>query len=205
MKKALRKNFYMEIRHSLGRFLSIFFIVAIGCAFFSGIRASEPDMRYSGDAYFDEKNLMDIQVMSTMGLTEDDLDAIRAVDGVLDAEGSYATDVLCTIRGNQVAVHVMALQDKMNQVQLEDGRLPEKENECVIDADYLDGKNLKIGDKITLSSGTSDSWKIHSRQIHLPLLVRSAVRSILHFTEAVQQSEMVVSVPFFAFRRKHFH
>lgn len=78
MKKALRKNFYMEIRHSLGRFLSIFFIVAIGCAFFSGIRASEPDMRYSGDAYFDEKNLMDIQVMSTMGLTEDDLDAIRA-------------------------------------------------------------------------------------------------------------------------------
>ena len=58
MKKALRKNFYMEIRHSLGRFLSIFFIVAIGCAFFSGIRASEPDMRYSGDAYFDEKNLM---------------------------------------------------------------------------------------------------------------------------------------------------
>lgn len=157
MKKALRKNFYMEIRHSLGRFLSIFFIVAIGCAFFSGIRASEPDMRYSGDAYFDEKNLMDIQVMSTMGLTKDDLDAIRAVDGVLDAEGSYATDVLCTIRGNQVAVHVMALQDKMNQVQLEDGRLPEKENECVIDADYLDGKNLKIGDKITLSSGTSDS------------------------------------------------
>lgn len=157
MKKALRKNFYMEIRHSLGRFLSIFFIVAIGCAFFSGIRASEPDMRYSGDTYFDEKNLMDIQVMSTMGLTEDDLDAIRAVDGVLDAEGSYATDVLCTIRGNQVAVHVMALQDKMNQVQLEDGRLPEKENECVIDADYLDGKNLKIGDKITLSSGTSDS------------------------------------------------
>ena len=82
MKKALRKNFYMEIRHSLGRFLSIFFIVAIGCAFFSGIRASEPDMRYSGDAYFDEKNLMDIQVMSTMGLTEDDLDAIRAVDGI---------------------------------------------------------------------------------------------------------------------------
>ena len=175
MKKALRKNFYMEIRHSLGRFLSIFFIVAIGCAFFSGIRASEPDMRYSGDAYFDEKNLMDIQVMSTMGLTEDDLDAIRAVDGVLDAEGSYATDVLCTIRGNQVAVHVMALQDKMNQAQLEDGRLPEKENECVIDADYL------------------------------PLLVRSAVRSILHFTEAVQQLEMEVSVPFFAFRRKHFH
>ena len=162
-------------------------------------------MRYSGDAYFDEKNLMDIQVKSTMGLTEDDLDAIRAVDGVLDAEGSYATDVLCTIRGNQVAVHVMALQDKMNQVQLEDGRLPEKENECVIDADYLDGKNLKIGDKITLSSGTSDSLEDTLKTDIFTIVVRSAVRSILHFTEAVQQSEMEVSVPFFAFRRKYFH
>ena len=61
MKKlALRKDFYMEIRKSLGRFLSIFFIVALGVSFFSGIRASEPDMRISGDAYFDEKNLMDI-------------------------------------------------------------------------------------------------------------------------------------------------
>ena len=56
--RALRKDFYMEIRRSLGRFLSIFFIVAIGCAFFSGIRASEPDMRYSGDAYFDNKNMI---------------------------------------------------------------------------------------------------------------------------------------------------
>ena len=109
-KKALHKDFWMEIRKNKARFISIFCIVALGVAFFSGIQAASPDMRYSGDAYFDEKNLMDIQVMSTMGLTEDDLDAIRAVDGVLDAEGSYATDVLCTIRGNQVAVHVMALQ-----------------------------------------------------------------------------------------------
>ena len=69
-KRALRKDFYMEIRKSLGRFLSIFFIVALGVSFFSGIRASEPDMRISGDAYFDEKNLMDIKVISTMGLTK---------------------------------------------------------------------------------------------------------------------------------------
>ena len=75
-KKALKKDFYMEIRKSLGRFLSIFFIVALGVSFFSGIRASEPDMRISGDAYFDEKNLMDIKVISTMGLTKDDLHAI---------------------------------------------------------------------------------------------------------------------------------
>ena len=63
----------------MGRFLSIFFIVAIGVAFFSGIRSSEPDMRLSGDAYFDEKNLMDLQIISTLGLTKDDVDAIRQV------------------------------------------------------------------------------------------------------------------------------
>ena len=85
-KRALRKDFYMEIRKSLGRFLSIFFIVALGVSFFSGIRASEPDMRISGDAYFDEKNLMDIKVISTMGLTKDDLHAIEGLSDVAKAE-----------------------------------------------------------------------------------------------------------------------
>ena len=89
-RKALRKDFYMEIRRSLGRFLSIFFIVAIGVAFFSGIRSAEPDMRVSGDAYFDEKNLMDIQVVSTLGLTEDDVHALEKVEGIEAVEGGYS-------------------------------------------------------------------------------------------------------------------
>ena len=80
-KKALKKDFYMEIRKSMGRYLSIFFFDAIGCAFFAGIRSSEPDMRYSGDAYFDRKNLMDLQVISTMGLTDEDVEAIVKLDG----------------------------------------------------------------------------------------------------------------------------
>ena len=155
-KKALRKDFYMEIRRSLGRFLSIFFIVAIGCAFFSGIRASEPDMRYSGDTYFDKKNMMDIQVISTLGLTDDDLQAIESVDGVEYAEGGYSVDVLCTEGDNQIAVHVMALMPTMNQVQLEEGRLPEAEDECALDVDYLNESSLEIGDEITFSSGSED-------------------------------------------------
>ena len=155
-KKALRKDFYMEIRRSLGRFLSIFFIVAIGCAFFSGIRASEPDMRYSGDEYFDNKNMMDIQVISTMGLSEEDLSAIKAVDGIEYAEGGYSSDVLCTDGANQVVVHVMSMLPTMNQVQLEDGRLPEAEDECALDVDYLAESNLEIGDTVTFSSGTED-------------------------------------------------
>lgn len=155
-KKALRKDFYMEIRRSLGRFLSIFFIVAIGCAFFSGIRSSEPDMRYSGDTYFDNADLMDIEVISTMGLTEDDVDAVRNVEGIGQAEGGYSVDVLCSEGDNQIAVHVMSMLPSMNQVQLEEGRLPEKENECAVDADYLAQSSLEIGDEITFSSGTDD-------------------------------------------------
>ena len=155
-KKALRKDFYMEIRRSLGRFMSIFFIVAIGCSFFSGIRTSEPDMRYSGDAYFDEKNMMDIEVISTLGLTDDDLQAIKDVDGVSAAEGSYSVDVLCSEGDNQIAVHVMSLMPTMNQVQLEEGRLPEAENECAVDVDYLNESSLEIGDEITFSSGSDD-------------------------------------------------
>src|SRR5699024_3559150 len=155
-RKALRKDFYREIRSSLGRFLSIFFIVAIGVAFFSGIRASEPDMRYSGDAYFDQKNLMDIEVISTLGLTDDDIEAIEAVEGIEKAEGGYSVDALCSEGENQIVVHVMSILPTMNQVQLEEGRLPESEDECAIDVDYLDESDLEIGDTITLTSGTDD-------------------------------------------------
>ena len=93
--KATRKDFYMEIRKSLGRFLSILFIVALGVAFFSGIRASEPSMRITGDRYFDQEELMDIQALSTFGITDDDIDAIEAVEGVERVEGAYSADMLC--------------------------------------------------------------------------------------------------------------
>ena len=110
-KRAIRKDCYMEIRKSKGRFLSIFFIVAMGVAFFSGIRASEPDMRYSGDAYFDRKQLMDIQVMGTLGLSEENIEAIRQVKGVEKAEPGYSADVLVESKGNQKVLHVSSILD----------------------------------------------------------------------------------------------
>ena len=113
-------------------------------------------MRYSGDAYFDRKNMMDIEVISTLGLTEDDLDAIRNVDGVSVAEGGYSSDMLFTEGDNKVVVHVMSLLPSMNQVQLEEGELPEADDECALDVDYLKESSLEIGDKITLISGTDD-------------------------------------------------
>ena len=148
-KKALRKDFYMEIRKSFGRFLSIFFIVAIGTAFFSGIRAAEPDMRLSGDAYFDQSKLMDLQVVSTMGLTADDLQAIREIKGVEQAQPVYSMDALCDVDGSQKVVHIFSSQDGINELKVEKGRMPEKADECVADADFLASSGYQIGDKIT--------------------------------------------------------
>ena len=148
-KKALRKDFYMEIRKSFGRFLSIFFIVAIGTAFFSGIRAAEPDMRLSGDAYFDKSKLMDLQVISTMGLTADDLQAIREIKGVEQAQPVYSMDALCDVDGSQKVVHIFSSQDGINELKAEKGRMPEKADECVADADFLASSGYQIGDKIT--------------------------------------------------------
>lgn len=158
-KKALKKEFYMEIRRSLGRFLSIFFIVAIGVAFFSGIRASEPDMRYSGDRYFDNKNLMDIQVVSTLGLSDNDVKALRAIDGIEKVEPGYSVDALCARKDSQVAMHIMSILPSMNELTVEEGRLPKREDECVIDADFMAGSGYKIGDKIHFSSGTDQPIK----------------------------------------------
>ena len=73
MKKALHKDFWMEIRKTRARFISIFCIVSLVVAFFSGIQASSPDMRMSGDAYYTENRMMDLKVMGTLGLTEEDI------------------------------------------------------------------------------------------------------------------------------------
>lgn len=150
--KPTHKDFYMEIRKSPGRFLSILFIVALGVAFFSGIRASEPDMRLTGDTYFDESNLMDIKALSTYGVTQDDVDTILKIDGVEHAEGAYSADFMQVVDKKQKVLHVISLQDEMNQVKLSDGRMPQKAGECLADQDA----GYKVGDTIKLRSGTSD-------------------------------------------------
>lgn len=142
----------MEIRKSPGRFLSILFIVALGVAFFSGIRASEPDMRLSGDSYFDEAELMDIKAICTYGVTEEDVRAMEKADGIVRAEGAYSADYLYSEKDEQQVLHVMSLQEKMNRVTVSKGRFPEKTGECLAD----DNSEFKIGDKIELKSGTDD-------------------------------------------------
>ncbi len=153
-KNALRKDFFMEIRKSLGRFLSIFFIVALGVSLFVGISATEFDMIMSGDAYADDNKLMDIKVVSTYGLTEDDLDVIGRLPAIENVAGSYSTDVLCEVGDNMRVVHVMSHTEDMNLVTVAEGRLPERADECLVDRDFLAASEYEIGDTIELASGT---------------------------------------------------
>ena len=155
-KNMLRKDFFMEIRKSWGRFISIFLIVALGVAFYAGIRSSEPSMRISGDAYFDKEHLMDIKVMGTLGLTEEDVEAIEDVDGIELAEGSYSVDALCDTGDTEQVFHVMAMQEHFNDIQVSEGRLPEKEGECLLDEEFALSSGYGVGDIITLSSGSED-------------------------------------------------
>lgn len=146
----------MEIKKSWTRFLSIFLIVALGVAFFAGLRATDPDMRLTADAYFDNSGLLDIRVLGTWGLTEGEIDAIEAAEGVEEVEGVYSTHVVCDVEGNQLVVEVMSSTEKLNRITVSEGRMPENRNEVLVDSFFLSSSNYKLGDRITLSSGTEE-------------------------------------------------
>ena len=156
-KNILRKDFIIEIKKTMGRFVSIFFIVALGVAFYSGIRASEPSMRFTADQYFDDSKLMDLKVMGTMGLTKADIKAIGKVSGIEAVEGGYSKDVLCPVGDNEKVVHMLSMQKNFNQVSVVKGRLPEKAGECLVDEDFLSYTDLKVGDTVTFHSGDGEA------------------------------------------------
>ena len=122
---------------------------ALGVSFFSGVRASMPDMLSTTDGYLDDTGLFDLQAVSTMGLQEEDLEAVLDTEGVQEAELSYSSDLLCDSEGEQYVVHLMAQSD-MAQCQAEEGRLPEKADEIFLDTELAQALGCQIGDKITL-------------------------------------------------------
>ena len=148
--KALHKDFWMEIRKNKARFISIFLIVALGVAFFSGIQAASPDMRFSGDAYYDESRLMDLKVVGTLGLTEKDVEALKKIEGVESAEGAYGTDVICGEGEDQKVLHVESLNKSVNQIKVQKGKIPEKKGEIFLDREYALARGYEVGDSIKL-------------------------------------------------------
>lgn len=156
MKKALHKDNFMMVRKTLPRFLSIFFIVALGVAFFSGVRVTEPDMKLTADAQFDESRLMDLRVLGTMGITDQDIKAVKEISGVSVAEPSYSVDTICKLNDTEKVLKVMAATGRLNQIKVTEGRMPKTNSECLVDSYLMDHSDIKVGDTITVSSGTDD-------------------------------------------------
>ena len=162
MPSSYLKDIFREIKISLGRFLSILCIVAIGVAFFAGIKASAPDMKNSADTYFDKYNVQDIQIYSTLGLTKKDVNAIKKIKGVKSVQPTFAIDTLSQIDSTQMVIKVLSyeIDQKMNKIRVVEGRMPKRENECLVEASSATNKlygTFHIGDTIKLKSGTDET------------------------------------------------
>ena len=154
MKNAMQKDFWREIGHTRSRFFSIMILVALSVAFLSGLKATAPDMKHTGDDYLDSLHLADIQVLSTLGLTDEDIAALRAQDKIEDAEGEYVIDAFASSDSLDAVVKVLSLTDRgISDVLLREGRMPERADECVVEENMLSLMSISIGDTITLTLG----------------------------------------------------
>ena len=156
MKSALRKNAVMEVFKTKSRFLSIFFIVAIGIAFFAGVKNTSPDMKNSADSYYKSSNLAHFRIVSTLGFSDNDVAALQEIEGIQVYPGWY-TDVLIAVGDSDETAHVMSLCDygksnDVNMLRLVKGRFPEKADECLMDAGGFLGDNQMIGERIVMHS-----------------------------------------------------
>ena len=164
MRSALNKDFIRDILKSKGRFLSIVAIVALGVAFFTGVKSSPIVMKASSDKYYDKYNLMDIRLISTLGLTDKDVDDIKNIKGVEGVYPTYSLDAISIYNSTEKVLKVHGLDlnklnDKknyINQLKLIKGRLPQKSGECVLEIPKIKALNYPIGSEISLSSGTDD-------------------------------------------------
>ena len=147
-----------EVHHTFPRFLSLLVLSALAVCFLAGLRATAPDMKLSADAYFDQQNLMDLHIASTLGLTQEDVDAIAEEEGVASVQGAYTIDALVPMDNQEMVVKVLSYSGEgdVNQPALVEGRLPEGEDECLVEPLFLELSGLSIGDTISLDTGERD-------------------------------------------------
>lgn len=154
-KNRLLTDFIREVRHTYSRFLSILLLSALAVAFLVGLRATAPDMEYTADNYYDSHHLMDGYVMSTMGLTQEDLQALAQADGVDQVEGAWSVDATAV----DSIVSMRSMPEALNLLNVVEGRLPQQVDECVTEQMLLTALGLEIGDtlSVTLEEADQDS------------------------------------------------
>ena len=149
MKRALVKDSVKQIKNTLKRFISILMMAFLGVGFFAGIKATSPDMVDTIDRYYKEQNIYDLEIVSTLGLTNDDLNEIAKIDGIDQVEGTYEKDAIIENDNEEIVVKLLCANNINVPVVLE-GNLPINEDECVVEESFLKTKNKKIGDYIDL-------------------------------------------------------
>ena len=155
MKSAMQKDFWREVGHTKSRFFSIMILVALSVAFLSGLKATAPDMKHTGDDYLDSLHLADFQVLSTLGLTDEDIDALKEQENIENAEGEYVLDAFAAAGGSETVVKILSLSEQgISDVLLREGRMPARADECVVEEGMLSLLDIAIGDTITLTPGS---------------------------------------------------
>lgn len=161
---ALFKDALREIRRSFGRFMSIFIIIALGCGFFTGLKATCPDMILTASEYFEQNRLMDIRLRSNIGVKSDEIAAVRSADGVKGAGAGYSKDVFYSYDDQNVVLKAISInsnigadsENNLNRPTLIEGRLPQKKNECAVEVKISSPDTFEIGNKLTLLSPSRD-------------------------------------------------
>ena len=145
-----------EIIRTRSRFLSLMVLSALAVCFLAGLRATAPDMKLSADRYFDQQKLMDLRIVSTLGLTEEDIEALAEEPGVVTARGAYTVDASLPLENNDYIVKVLSLPEDVNLPAVKEGRLPQAADECLVEPRLMTETGLELGDQITLNTGTGD-------------------------------------------------
>lgn len=157
--KAFHKDVLRAVTHSWSRFLALFVIVALGAGFYSGLRTTALNMRATADAYYDDTRFFDVRLVSTFGFTDDDVEAIRATEGVESVMAGYSADWLVRMGEKDVVTRLHSLpsdlsednEEYLNRPTLKEGRMPENPGECVVSVGGADdATGLAIGDTVTV-------------------------------------------------------
>lgn len=161
MTRTYRKNVLRTFKSARSRFVAIFSIVALGVGFLAGLNATPIDMKESMERYMDDANFYDLRIVSTMGLTEDDVAALQQVEGVRDVQPAYSADLFVEVGSDVVVSRAQSLppegEDAINRLVLTEGRMPQASGECVVEAgDILSGGAHAVGTKLTVSSENED-------------------------------------------------
>lgn len=154
MKRTQWKDAVRNIFKRKVSYLSICIICTLGVATYLGITYSGEALKESGNQYYSEYNSADMEMVATLGIAEDDVKAVCSVDGVEDAEGAYVTSGKLSNRNVHKDVTVISHTERLNQVELVSGRLPEGANECALEQALLKTMNYKVGDTIRLGSSS---------------------------------------------------